>query len=271
MIQFSKHELMTRVLLVENISHMAKIMREMVMSLGFRDFHRVTNVVHAYQYVIQRRPGLIIGEVNIIPTGCARFCKTLRIAADSPDRKVPVILTLNEETASAVSGARDSGANFVLGKPLSVNGLATKIASLLRTPQPFVAASTYTGPERRRRELPFNGDERRSEEIRAAQYRHLAHMVLDIDAAVLSGKAPVPQDMVLEDNDRQLRPGPAARPGRRIMVTQLEEGMELAQSVKGSDGATLVPTGVVLRNDLIAGLCRLVEQGRIPPLISIAA
>ena len=119
--------------------------------------------------------------------------------------------------------------------------------------------------------MPLSGDERRSDEIRAAQYRHLAHMVLDIDAAILSGKAPVPQDMVLEDNDRQLRPGPATRAGRRIMVTQLEEGMELAQSVKGSDGATLVPIGVVLRNDLIAGLCRLVEQGRIPPLVSVAA
>ena len=53
--------------------------------------------------------------------------------------------------------------------------------------------------------MPLSGDERRSDEIRAAQYRHLAHMVLDIDAAIL-----------------------------------------------------------------ISGLCRLVEQGRVPPLVSVA-
>ena len=95
--------------------------------------------------------------------------------------------------------------------------------------------------------------------------------LLDIDAAILLGKAPVPQDILLEDYDSQLRPRHATRPGRSIMVPQLEEGMELAQFVKSSDGATLVPMGVVLRSDLIAGLCRLVDQGRIPPLVSGAA
>ena len=270
MIQFAKHEQATRVLLVENISHMAKIIREMLQSFGFLHVHRVTNVVHAFQYVTKYRPGLIIAEVNIEPTGGGRFCKALRIAADSPDRRVPILLTLTAATSDAVSQARDSGAHYVMAKPFSANALGTKIAALLRNPQPFVTASTFTGPDRRRRSDPYYGEERRSELIRAANYRHAAHSVLDIDADILAGKAPPPADMVLEDNDRILRANP--RPpgaGRKIMVTQLEEGMEIAQSVKGADRAVLVPRGVTVNGALIAGLCRLVEQGRIPPLVSI--
>lgn len=269
MLPFSKDELLTSILLIENIPHMAKILREMVYSMGFRTVDRVTNVVHAYQFIRSRRPSLIIGEVNISPVGCARLCKALRIAADSPGRTIPIILTLTEATASAVSQARDCGANFVVAKPLSMSALATKIASTLRHPQPFVTASTYTGPERRRRVLPFSGDERRSDEIRQANYLHAAHLVLDIDADVLVGKVAPPQEIIMEDNDRVLRAMPKVAAGRKVMVTQLEEGMELAESVRAAGGGVIVPRGVVLRNDLIAGLCRLVEQGRIGPLVRI--
>lgn len=269
MLTFSKDELLTSILLIENIPNMGKILREMVYGMGFRTVDRVTNIIHAFQFIRSRRPALIIGEVNIAPVGCARLCKALRIAADSPGRTTPIILTLTEATPSAVSQARDCGANFVMAKPLSVLALETKIASVLRHPQPFVTASTYTGPERRRRDLPFSGDERRSEEIRMANYLHAAHAVLDVDADVLAGKVAPPPEMIMEDNERLLRMAPKQGTGRKILVTQLEEGMELAESVRGAGGTVIVPRGIALRNDLIAGLCRLVEQGRIGPLVRI--
>ena len=270
MIQFSPKELDTTIILVENISHMARIIREMLKSLGFRHVVRVTNVIHAYQAVVRQPPGLIIAEVDIEPCGGARLCKALRIAADSPNRHIPIVLTITTPTPQSVSQARDSGAQFVLAKPFPVTGLATKIAAVLRNPQQFVEGGTYTGPERRRRAQSFLGEDRRLGETRTAHYKHAANLILDVGASVLAGEVPVPPEIVLEDNERVLRNNAAlAGAGRKIMVTQLEEGMELAESIKAPDRSVLVPGGLLVTNAVMAALCRLVEQGKIGPLVRV--
>lgn len=270
MIRFDKSELQARILLVENISHMARILREILMNLGFRDIHRVTNVIYGYQFVEKNRTDLIIAEINISPIGGAQLCQTLRLAADSPGRQVPVLLTLADPTAEAVVAARDCGAHFVLAKPVSTTALATKIAALLRNPPPFVTAESYAGPDRRRRRMPYAGEERRWTPVAEATYQLPAHALLGLDAAVLAGRQPPPPHSVQDDNSRLLRP-PVKPPvtGRQVAVSQLAAGMELAEPVKDGDDAVVVPFGVVVNEALVLVLRRLAERGRITPMVRI--
>ena len=65
--------------------------------------------------------------------------------------------------------ARDLGANEALVKPLSAKKLANRIMRVVDYPRPFIRARDFFGPDRRRKEKPFRGDDRRkmkTEEIR---------------------------------------------------------------------------------------------------------
>ncbi|MEM7680184.1 MAG: response regulator, partial [Pseudomonadota bacterium] len=57
--------------------------------------------------------------------------------------------------------ARDCGANETLVKPISGNGLASRICSMIDNPRPFVSTDDYFGPDRRRKDLPYKCEDRR--------------------------------------------------------------------------------------------------------------
>ena len=76
-------------------------------------------------------------------------------------RFLPVVVVSGYTTDVIASKARDLGANEVMVKPVSAKGLASRICSVIDNPRPFVQAPDYFGPDRRRRELPFRGADRR--------------------------------------------------------------------------------------------------------------
>ena len=87
-------------------------------------------------------------------------------------RFLPVIVISGYTTSVITSKARDMGANEVLVKPVSGNGMASRICSVIETPRPFIEVSTYFGPDRRRQALPFQGTDRRitkAEEIQVVR------------------------------------------------------------------------------------------------------
>ncbi len=51
-----------------------------------------------------------------------------------------------------IERARDMGVNEVIAKPVNIGNVESRIRAVLEQPRPFVAASHYFGPDRRRRE-----------------------------------------------------------------------------------------------------------------------
>jgi two-component system chemotaxis response regulator CheY len=76
-------------------------------------------------------------------------------------RFLPVIVVSGYTTEYLTATARDLGANETLVKPISGNGLASRICSVIDHPRPFIKAPDYFGPDRRRQNIPFRGKERR--------------------------------------------------------------------------------------------------------------
>jgi hypothetical protein len=56
---------------------------------------------------------------------------------------------------------RDLGISEVLAKPVSLDSLCNLIDGLIAKPRQFVESGRYFGPDRRRREIPYRGGERR--------------------------------------------------------------------------------------------------------------
>jgi CheY-like chemotaxis protein len=90
----------------------------------------------------------------------------LRRSGLEPNAFVPVIMTAAHIRRSRVTEARDCGSNFVITKPFSAAGLLERIIWVARDARPFLEVGDYFGPDRRFRDLPPPGDERREQMIR---------------------------------------------------------------------------------------------------------
>ena len=87
--------------------------------------------------------------------------KWMRDHAKSSIKFLPAILCSAYASEDVVKTARDSGANEALVKPVSAISLAQRILYVVDNPRPYVRTPNFFGPDRRRRELKFPGEERR--------------------------------------------------------------------------------------------------------------
>lgn len=84
-------------------------------------------------------------------------------------RFIPAILCSAYASADIVKTARDFGANEALVKPFSAQKLAKRILHVVDYPRPFIKTRDFFGPDRRRKEDTFKGEDRRK--IKADQIR----------------------------------------------------------------------------------------------------
>ena len=104
----------------------------------------------------------------------------LRRSGLEPNAYAPVIMTAAHVRRSKVSEARDCGANFLITKPFSAGVLLERIVWVARDARPFLEVGDYFGPDRRFKEEPWPGPERRSEEIRKAQFEAQRRASIDL-------------------------------------------------------------------------------------------
>lgn len=82
---------------------------------------------------------------------------------NNPDiRFLPFIIVSAYSTLEWVTLARDAGVTEFLTKPVSVRTIVARLSSVIEKPRAFVKTGAYFGPDRRRRDVPFNGTNRRS-------------------------------------------------------------------------------------------------------------
>ena len=95
--------------------------------------------------------------------------------------------------------ARDAGVTEFLAKPISPKSLYTRVHSIVTRPREFVRTKSYFGPDRRRHDLDFTGENRRQED---AELEGLSNaevsQLLDRQADETAEEKQVDVDPVLE-------------------------------------------------------------------------
>lgn len=87
--------------------------------------------------------------------------KWSRIHAVESIRYLPILFCTSYASRKAVYRVRDYGANEVLVKPVSALKLAHRLTYIIDRPRPFVRSRHFIGPDRRRKEIKYDGMERR--------------------------------------------------------------------------------------------------------------
>lgn len=152
------------VLIVESSPQLYELMRSVMMMLGVPqgNIDPAYTVEEAYRRFCNRSHDLVILDWLDADRGI-QLTKQIRMET-SPNPFVPVLMTAGSGHKQKVIKARDAGVSDYLVKPFTARQLGLKIETIVERPRPFVVSQNYIGPNRRIRELPFLGVDKRTDE-----------------------------------------------------------------------------------------------------------
>ena len=152
------------VLIVESSIAMFQLFRNVLtmLSVPERNIDAAYTSEEAFQRFCNRKHDIVITDWLDNPDHGIELTKQLRTNKDSPNIYVPIIMTAGSGHLSRVIRARDAGVSEYLVKPFAAASLAQRISRLIESPRLFVASEAYTGPDRRVKNIPYEGEERRS-------------------------------------------------------------------------------------------------------------
>lgn len=118
-------------------------------AFGVRTLHRCSTVAEAKSCFSATPLDIaVIDPLFEREDGFALMAWARREALEQ-NRTIPVIAALGHVSLTNVASARDSGANFILAKPVTPDVLMQRIQWVARENRLFISAAGYVGPDRR--------------------------------------------------------------------------------------------------------------------------
>ncbi len=154
-----------KVLVIDDDRHMCMLIRNVLFALGVKDVTDAKDGKTGRETMAEFSPNLVICDLKMKPMGGLEFVRQVRNDPENPHRLVPIIMVTAYADLEAVAGARDTGVNEFMAKPISAAALEKRIRHVLDDPRAFVESETFSGPDRRRgKKVSLSGPERREEE-----------------------------------------------------------------------------------------------------------
>lgn len=121
----------SRVLVVDDMMTMRKIITRMLSDLGFRDCVEAADGLRAWEALTKANPPieLIVSDINMPGLTGIEFLKKIR--AEAKYRNLPVIFLTAESDLQTVKSAIESNVTSYLLKPVSPVELKKKLDALL--------------------------------------------------------------------------------------------------------------------------------------------
>jgi CheY-like chemotaxis protein len=150
------------VLIIDDNAHMIHIVRSMLLGFGIVKTYESRDAAEAFDIARHEPIDLIIVDHQMPILDGLEFTRLVRTGKDSRDPFIPIILLTAHTERSRIIAARDAGVTEVCAKPINAHQLWTKIAAVVNHPRSFVRSKSYFGPDRRRQDADFEGEERRA-------------------------------------------------------------------------------------------------------------
>lgn len=153
------------VLVVESTHEMFKLFKTVLEMLDVpeRNIDSAFSAEEGFDKFCRKNHDIVITDWLENPDRGIHLLKQIRTDKKVPNKFVPVIMTAGSGHLNRVLRSRDAGVSEYLVKPFAAITLATRITRVIEKPRQFVVADSYTGPDRRVRNQPFEGENRRKE------------------------------------------------------------------------------------------------------------
>lgn len=167
-------------MVIEDSPFALELTAQALLGFGIKVRHSCSSAAEAIGILRDHPVDLILVDCEMPGMSGYEFVRWLRRSGLEPNAFAPVIMTAAHVRRSKVSEARDCGANFLITKPFSAGTLLERIVWVSRDARPFLEVGDYFGPDRRFRSEPWKGLERRSEEIRKAEFEAQRRASIDL-------------------------------------------------------------------------------------------
>lgn len=157
------------VLIVEDSQPMMEIMVTMMDRFGFGKILTAQDGEEGFSIFQRYKPDLIITDWHMDNVDGLEMTTWIRRNKFSVNRAVPVILMTGFSEHMRITSARDVGVTEILMKPFSALDLARRIMHVIDVPRDFIESLGFFGPDRRRRVVEFDKDDRRVNEPEVSQ------------------------------------------------------------------------------------------------------
>lgn len=151
-----------RFLVIDDNAFSRVLIRRILAQFGAMEIMDSNDGAEAMTLAKSFKPDIVIVDWMMKPVDGLEFTRWLREGKDSPGPFIPVVMVSAFSEMSHVLQARDAGVNEFLAKPISAKSLLSRIQAVIEKPRQYVRAEDYFGPDRRRRELPHRGADRRT-------------------------------------------------------------------------------------------------------------
>ena len=148
-----------RILIADQDVRVANLVRRVLSSFGFSNAELVSSGERVLQRLISEPFDLVVTEKILEPVDGIEIVRRVRSAElrGLARRDMPMIMLTAHSERESVEAARDAGITEFLAKPFSAGTISNRLIQVIDNPRPFVEASLYVGPCRRRRGDPPPG------------------------------------------------------------------------------------------------------------------
>jgi two-component system chemotaxis response regulator CheY len=148
----------TKVLVVDDEHYMRKVVRTLLMSIGFRTIYEAPDGPTGLETIRTMAPDVVIVDWQMPGLDGASFVRIVRSPDTFPYPNVPIIMLTGHSERSRVIEAVQIGVNEFLLKPVSSKSLHSRMVSVLTKPRTVVKAGAYYGPLPRNLAATINED-----------------------------------------------------------------------------------------------------------------
>ena len=158
-----------RILVVEDFPFMAQLMSTMLKEFNVGKVLSTCSVQDAKKLIeahniendIMEYIDLMITDLFPPRDEGLDLLRWVRSHAEETICYMPILFCTAHTTERVVTEGRDYGTNEIMVKPVSAEKLAARLLHIIDNPRPYIKAPHYFGPDRRRKNLPYNGAEKR--------------------------------------------------------------------------------------------------------------
>lgn len=147
-------------LVIDDNAYMRRIIRSMLHGLGIRNVYEAEDGASGFEAMGHHNPDIVILDMLMPIFDGIEFLNLIRTPTNEY-AFIPIIVVSAHLEKDRMSAARNAGANEFLAKPVSSDQLLNRILNIIENPRPFVNATSYFGPCRRRAMTKYKGEERR--------------------------------------------------------------------------------------------------------------
>ncbi len=151
------------VLLVDDSAEMRRLLRALLTTLKVGPIIEAGSATDALRVLHEMSIDLVITDLEMDPVSGLDLVRMVRSGDDSANPRVPIIMLTGHTDLHLVEEARDVGIDEFVAKPISTQALYDRIIQISDNLRPFINGPNYVGPDRRRRDRPHAGGERRKQ------------------------------------------------------------------------------------------------------------